>query len=244
MAGEQDGEHTPNSEGAADEGGDKKLIFGKYKTIEDAEKAHKDLERNFHESRQKESRFEERLELLEASRDEGYGRGRADHTPPADDNSQVLTEFYSNPSKVLAETRRQAVEEAKAELRRESQQSNDHARRVQVWTEQNQDVTQYPELLTYWVGQTDGRLSIETRLTKAAEKVRQRVIELKGKPKQGEPEPDEVVEGTDRSGAPAGGRKPSAPGGKPADPESQLASYASGRNRQTRKPLGMPREKS
>ena len=245
MPGEQDEQHTLESEGAAD-GTDKKLIFGKYKTIEDAEKAHKELERSFHEGRQTYSKLEERLELLENSRDEGYGRGRQAEDfrreQPVIDNTRVLQEFYQDPAKVLGEVEERATRRAKQELAQQQQATNDHAARVQRWTEQNQDVTQYPELLTYWVQQTDGRLSIETRLAKAAEKVRARVIELKGKPKAGEPEPDEVIEGVDQSGAPAGGRKPAVPSGKP-DPESQLASYAQSRNRQVRKPLGVPREK-
>jgi hypothetical protein len=246
MAGEQTEQHTLESEGAGGET-DKKLIFGKYKTMEDAEKAHKDLERGFHESRQKESRFEERLELLENSRDEGYGRGRqqAEFIPQDQpDKTRILTEFYQNPDKVLADVEERATQKAEQRIAARQQQSSEHAARVQAWTEQNQDVTQYPELLTYWVGRTDGRLSIETRLSKAAEKVRSRVLELKGKPVAGEPEPDVVIEGVDQSSAPAGGRQSAAPKGKQVDPESELASYASQRNRLVRKPLGIPRAKA
>lgn len=245
MPGEQTDQQTPIAPGA-DKDGATKLIFGKYKTIEEAEKAHKELERNFHEGRQEYSRLNDRLEVIENSRnqDEGYGRGQR-FTPQADDQpdkTRVLTEFYQDPIKVLNEVETRATQRAKAELVREQQQNNDHASRVQAWTQQNQDVVAYPELLTYWVGQTDGRLSIETRLTKAAEKVRQRVIELKGKPTEAEPEPDEIVEGVDASGALA--RKPVKQVAAQSDPESQLASYASQRNSKVRRPLNVPRAKA
>lgn len=247
MAGEQDGKQTPNSQDAAGAGGDKGLIFGKYKTLEDAEKAHKELERNFHEGRQNYSRLEERLELLENTRGEGYGRGRTGEEfrqEVADENqAKVLQEFYTNPVKVLSEVEERASRRAEQRFAARQQANNDHAARVQAWTEQNQDVTPYPELLTYYVQRTDGRLSIETRLNKAAEAVRARVIELKGKPTEGEPKPDDVIEGVDQSGAPAGSRKTPPTGERRADPESQLASYASQRNSKIRKPLGVPRSK-
>lgn len=245
MAVENKPQNTPDPQGSGDAGGDEKLIFGKYKTIEEAEKAHKDLERKFHEGREEQSRVNERLELLE-QRDEGYGRGSR-FTPqdsaPTTDNTRLLTEFYQDPAKVLAENRRLAREEAKAELQREQQANTSHAQRVQAWTQQNEDVVAYGDLLTHYVGQTDGRLSIETRLDKAAAKVRARVIELRGKPAAGDPKPEDVIEGVDQGGQPAGGRKPAPAGGNP-DPESQLASYATQRNRSIRKPLGVPREKA
>jgi hypothetical protein len=248
MAGEQDGEHTPNSEGAADTGGETKLIFGKYKTQEEAEKGYKELERKYHEGQQNASRFEERLELLENSRGEGYGRGQAhaEHIPQdqTGDNSRILTEFYQNPTKVLTEVEERATLRAEQRIADRQSRANDHAARVQAWTEKNQDVVAYGDLLTHYVGQTDARLSPETRLSKAADKVRARVLELKGKPVTGEPQPDDVVEGVDRSGAPAGGRKAAAPGGSKTDPESELASYATSRNRTARKPLGQPRAKA
>lgn len=246
MAGEQDPKHTPNPQGAGEAGGEK-LIFGKYKTLEDAEKAHKELERNFHGSNERFARLEERIELLaqprqtsqEYTSDEGYGRGAVD----SPDKTRVLTEFYQDPVKVLAEVEERATRRVEQRMAQRQQQTQDHAARVQAWTEQNQDVTKYPELLTYWVQQTDGRLSIETRLSKAAEKVRARIIELRGKPDDGEPKADEVIEGPGSASAAAG-----RPVGKPAaprqeDPESQLAQYAAGRNRQIRKPLGVPRDK-
>lgn len=246
MPGENDRQDTPNAQGADDAGAGSKLIFGKYKTMEDAEKAHKDLERGFHADRERSARVEERLELLESSRDEGYGRGQQQHVdviPQSRDKSQRLTEFYTDPDKVLDEVEERAARRAEYRISQRQQQTNEHAQRVTAWTEQNKDVTAYPELLTYWVGQTDGRLGIETRLDKAAVKVRQRVLELKGKPVAGEPDPDTVIEGADQSGAPAGGRQPAAKGSRSVDPESELAKYAAGRNRVARKPLGQPREK-
>jgi len=246
MADEQEGTHTPDSKDAATDSGDKKLIFGKYKTIEEAEKAHKDLERRFHGDNERFSRLEERFELLESSRqadsghrDDGYSRGYAtqDATP---DNTRVLTEFYKDPARVLAEVEERATAKAEQRISQRQQQNNDHASRVSAWTEKNSDVTKYPELLTYWVGQTDGRLSIETRLEKAAKRVRERIIELRGKPETVEPKPDDVVEGVDHSGSttPAKGARPVV-----SDPESQLASYASDRNKQVRRPLNTPRAK-
>jgi len=66
MAGDQDPgskppEGTPASK-AGDAGGEK-LIFGKYKTIEEAEKAHKEGETKYHEGQQKLSETEKLLEI-------------------------------------------------------------------------------------------------------------------------------------------------------------------------------------
>lgn len=154
MAGEQDGNHTPNSQDGADEGGESKLIFGKYKTIEEAEKGTKELERKFHESNERYSKLEERLELMENSRnDASYGRGQTGETfreeAPAGDNSRVLQEFYQDPIKVLSQVEERATRRAAQQIAQQQQVSSDNAARVQKWTEQNQDVTQYPELLTY-----------------------------------------------------------------------------------------------
>jgi uncharacterized protein YbjQ (UPF0145 family) len=238
MAGENTKSDTQKSHDPADEG-DEKLIFGKYKTLEDAEKGYKEAERKLHETNEKNSRFEERFDRLESRLDEGYSRGQQVHqVQEVDDSTQVLTEFYKNPKKVLSEVKAQAVREAKEELRREAQSTNAHAVVVQKWTDRNKDVAAYPELLTYWVQQTDPKLSVETRLENAAEKVRARILELRGKPEQGEPDPDDVTEGVDQ-----GGRKPAA-SGKPratvlTDPESELAKYTTSRNSRIRKPLGM-----
>lgn len=242
------GEGNPEHSQSQDSGGagdDKKLYAGKYKSPEELERAYKELERGYHESNERFSRLEEKFDQFSSRLDEGYGRGESRHTVPqetAGDNDRVLREFYTDPTRVLSTVEERAVRRAKMELTKEQQQVQDHAARVNGWLSQNQDIAAYPELLTYHVGQTDGRLSIERRLDQAAEKVRKRILELRGKPEEGDPDPEKIVE------APGGvsqgqGQSRSAPTQPAPSGESQLASYALQRNRTARKPLGIPRQK-
>ena len=236
--GQNEGQHTLNPEGAGDEGGTTKLIFGKYKTEAEAEKAHKELERKFHESNERFARQEDRLSQLEA-RDEGYGRGQAyvEPTPVQQqqrDGSQFLTRFYSDPEGTLAEVEERATQKAVQRLTRAQQQQADYANRVARWSAENQEVAKYGDLLTHYVGQTDARLTPERRLDIAAEHVRARVLELKGKPTKQNDDPEQFVDGATSNHE--GGGSTAAPATAPAA-ESQLKAYTAARNASARKPL-------
>jgi hypothetical protein len=241
MAGQNDNPNTPNSQDSGN--GGEKLIFGKYKTMDEAEKGYKSLEKDFHESRETVKRFDERFDALESRlvpADDGYGRGgyapapREDYrAPAATDQSQTLQRFYQNPQEVLNEVE----ERAAARVRRESDVANRNQRVVNEWLSKNQDVSAYPELLTYWVGQQDQRLAPQRKLEEAAKMVRQRITEIKGTRETPEPKPGDIIE-SPGSTAP-GGKAPAA--AAPSSSESQLGSYVAQRNNSARKPLNTKR---
>lgn len=239
MAGQDTTPNTPNSQGSGD--GGEKLIFGKYKTLEEAERGHKELERKFHESNDRWSKIDERFDAMETRFDE-YGRGQ--RFVPQDDaqqpvrsrSTETLTRFYQDPEAVLAERDERVVQR----LRNEQAQAERNNRLVNDWLGANRDVAEYPELLTYWVGQQDQRLSPIKKLDAAAVKVRERVTQIKGEQEHSSaPDPEHIIEAPGGQGAPR--QQPRKP--QPVSQESQLAGYVAERNSRARKPLNSrPRE--
>lgn len=235
MAGQDTTPNTPNSQGSGD--GGEKLIFGKYKTIEEAERGYKEAERKLHESNERWSKIDERFDAMETRFDE-YGRGQR-FAPAADPepvqrsrSTETLTRFYQDPEAVLAERDERVVQR----LRNEQAQADRNNRLVNDWLGSNRDVAEYPELLTYWVGQQDQRLNPVKKLDAAAAKVRERVAQIKGEQEHNSaPDPEHIIE------APGGQgdmRQTSRKSVQALSQESQLASYVSERNSRARKPLG------
>jgi len=232
---------NPNPQGGANDGGDKKLIFGKYKTIEEAEEGYKNLEKGFHENRQEISSLKELIETrIPEPQDYGQGGsyGRAPVADPAVSGApqatQVLTQFYQDPVGTL-----NAVKEStKAEILKAQQQERVMAQRVSQWAERNPDVTPYQELMEYWVQRTDLRLAPEKRLDEAAKKVRERLAELRGSPKGASPKPGDYIPGPSGQrdeGGSGGGRQEST---EEPSAESALAKHAAERNAGRIKRLG------
>ena len=243
-------QQTQNSDGAGDDGGAPKKLAGKYDSPEALEKGYKELERKYHEGNERYVKLEERITRFETERsDEGYGRGNAYVEPETQrqqqqhvkDPSQTLTRFYSDPDGTLAEIEERATQKAIQRVTAAQRQAQDYSARVARWSNENQDVAQYGDLLTHYVTQTDARLAPETRLDKAAEAVRKRVLELKGKPRAQNDDPEQFVDGATSNHE--GGAGTAAPTKAPAA-ESQLKSYVTGRNSTARKPLqhGGPRK--
>lgn len=239
MADGQTNTPQPTPQGGSDEGGKEKLFFGKYKSLEDAEVALKESERRMHEATQQAAQWKEIAERAPTaqSTDSGYGQGggyRSGYVVPAetsnpDQAAQVLARFYQDPIGVLTEVQETAAAKAAQKLQRQQAEENDKRARIQNWLAQNQDLAKHGDLLDAHVRQTDGRLAVETRLNLAAEKVRDRLKELRGEPREANPDPQSYIPGPSgsREGAPAGGPAPVA---GPADQESQLAAYAAQRN--------------
>lgn len=234
--GQDDNQHTQQSDAAGDNKQAK--LAGKYESAEELEKGYKELERKYHEGNERYVKLEDRLNQLE-TRDEGYGRGTvyADPPPPAKaDGTQFLTRFYSDPEGTLAEVEERAAQRAELRIAKRTQQANDYSARVARWSAENQEVAKYGDLLTHYVGQTDARLTPERRLDIAAEAVRKRVLELKGKPRTQNDDPDQFVDGATSNHEGSSGT--AAPAAAPAGAqESQLKSYVSQRNSSARKPL-------
>lgn len=222
----------PKSQGAADGGDKTKLYAGKYKTPEEMEAAYKELERGYHETRQEVSQLRQTIETRIP--EGGYGQGGqyvpAGVRPEADPNvaSQVLTRFYTDPIGVLKEVKDTAAQEAEARISKRQADAEALKSRVSAWAAKNPDVAQYSDLLDFHVRQTDGRLAPETRLDQAAKVVRQRLVELRGKPGEGNPNPDEYIPGPSGQRTEGGGGP--APKQEPETGESALAAYAASRN--------------
>jgi len=230
--------NNPTSQGSGTASDTQPLIFGKFKNLEEAEKAHKELERKFHEGNERYVQLDSRLQQIEtraSEGDEGYGRGqRTAPAADADENTQILTRFYANPKGTLEEIEERATQKAAARIQQATQRNNDYQVRVSSWATQNPDLAAYGDLLTFYVGQTDARLTPETRLDQAAEKVRKRVLELKGNPQQQETDPAHFVDGA--TSTHSGTTQRAAPQ-QTASSESELKGYVASRNAKARKPL-------
>jgi len=236
--GQDTNQDTPTSQDSGD-GSDKgtKLIFGKYKTEAEAEKAHKELERKFHENNERYVQLESRLQNIESrgyEADDGYGRGQpAQQHVDTGEDTQLLTRFYSSPKAVLGELEERAVAKAEQRIAQKQQRNADYQQRVAGWANENPDVAKYGDLLTFYVGQTDARLTPETRLSQAAELVRKRVLELRGAAPQQDPNPASYVDGATSTH----GEQPRPQATPVSSNESQLKGYVSQRNSHARKPL-------
>jgi len=228
----------PSQDSGADSDKSAKLVFGKYKSLEEAEKAHKELERKFHEGNERYVQLDSRLQQIESRNydtDEGYRRGQAvQQQPDAGEDTQLLTRFYASPKAVLSELEERAVAKAEQRISQKQQRNADYQQRVTGWANEHQDVAKYGDLLTYYVGQTDARLTPETRLDQAAEMVRKRVFELRGTPQQQELDPASYVDGATST---HGETQRAVQQVTPSSNESELKGYVAKRNATARKPL-------
>ena len=232
-------QNTPNPQGSGAEGGnDRKLYAGKYKTPEDMEKGYQELEKGFHGTRQELQELKELITIrlpdpAENSVNQGYGQsGREAYgqTNANDLNVKVLQAFYQDPVGVLAEVKEAAKREVVGELTKAQNVRSKAAEVVEAWKAENPDVVEYQDLLQVYVTRTDAKLPIRSRLDKAADAVRKRVLELReGRHSEGPGD-------TDHREAPSGGeRRASAGGGgnksqQQEDPEAEMKKYIAGRN--------------
>jgi len=239
---------TSNSQGASEVKGEK-LYAGKYKSVEELEKAYSESEKRFHEGRQERTELNDRLDRIEQrisqprEPSEGYGRGQtsqefADTAAPED--TALLSAFYNSPRKVLATLEDRAAAKAEQRIAQRQQTTSKAADRVASWSQDNGDVTPYGDLLTHYVGQTPQDWSIERRLDEGAKRVRQRIIEIRGSGATDEKiRADEFIDG---AGSNAGAnrqqqsRRPAADA--PADREAELVKHISAHNASAHKPLG------
>lgn len=221
------------SQVAGGEGDKTKLFFGKYKTLEEAETGFKEQERKMHEATQQAAQWKELAETPRTASARGdYGEDGT-YVPAPQHNqeqaTQVLTNFYRDPVGTLRQIKDVAVQEAEDRIVKRQNAEAQNRDKVNTWLERNTDLKPHGDLLGFYVGQTDGRLAIESRLDAAAKRTRERLVELRGTASSAAPNPGDFVPGPSgsREGAPAGSP---APAPTAADGESQLAKYASERN--------------
>jgi len=215
------------SQDAGSEGDKGKLFFGKYKSIEEAEAGHKELERSYHAKAQEASTYKEIVDRV------GTTEGRQTYVQPqqADQGqaTQELTSFYSNPLKWKEQVKREAVAEATQLISGQVQKNTDLSNRVTAWAGRNTDVSEHQDLLEVYVKRTDARLSPENRLDLAAGEVRKRLATLRGSKVS-----DTNIDPNTFDGEPGSSRdeagQPVRQEVKQASAESELAKYASSRN--------------
>jgi hypothetical protein len=207
--------------------GDKsKLFFGKYKTIEEAEAGYKELERGFHSKAQEASQWKQI-----ADRPAARPANLTSNTVPASDPSQELTEFYSNPVGWKKKLVQQTKEELRHEQEEQQRQVAETSARLNAWGVKNPDLSEHGALLETYVRRTDPRLDIETRLDLAANETRKYLTSVRGQGRTSNPDPNTMDGQPGSSRGDQGGSGNAAAPVPASDGESQLASYASERNK-------------
>ena len=230
-----DNSKSQDSGGEGDKG---KLFFGKYKSIEEAERGFKELERSFHAKAQEASTYKEIVDKIGPGTDDS----RQTYTPQlvADhgDATQELTEFYANPRGWKEKVKKEAAEEIRRTISGETRQANELASRVNVWASHNSDVTEHQDLLEVYVKRTDARLSPENRLDLAAGEVRKRLAALRGTKVSDDKVDPNTMDGDPGSFRDESGNQVQKQQQAPASGEAELASYASNRNKSRMKRPG------
>src|SRR3990167_10049417 len=237
---DQDKTDNSKSQDSGNDGDKGKLFFGKYKTIEDAEAGHKELERSFHAKSQEASTYKEIVDKI-GSDDRDYGQ-RGAYVPQYQDQGQAtqeLTSFYSDPLKWKEQVKREAVAEATQLISGEVRKNQDLSSRVSAWAGRNSDVAEHQDLVEVYVKRTDARLSPENRLDLAAGEVRKRLASLRGQKAS-----DSKIDLNTSDGEPGSQRSDSSSSqqqqqSQQVSGESELAKYASSRNADRIKRPGM-----
>ena len=193
---------TPSTEAPVVDSGAPRKLAGKFESVEELEKSYAELEKARTQDRMEFSTVREELGQVKSALEQfAYGQSQREAFRPMQDpdpqarSQAVLTRFYADPEGTL----REVEERAYTRLRQEQAINQDRVAVIQQWTNDNPDLAQYPELVKYYVEQTDGRLNPRTRLDQAAPKVRARILELKGHREPSNPQPGDRIE------APGGG---------------------------------------
>jgi hypothetical protein len=234
MADEQKTDNS-KSQDSGNEGDKGKLFFGKYKTIEDAENGYKELERGFHSKAQEASTYKEIVDKI------GTEDRHTTQKTQTHDNSnaaQELTQFYSDPLGWKEKVKREAVAEATTLISGEVRKNQDLASRVTAWSSKNIDVAEHQDLLEVYVKRTDARLSPENRLDLAAGEVRKRLAALRGSKASNSNIDPNTADGEAGSYRQEGNAQHSKESGQAPTGETELASYASSRNKNRMKRPG------
>lgn len=244
MATEDQGENTeqPNEQGSGDEGSSEKLFFGKYKSLEEAEKGYKELEQGFHAKAQEAAQYREVADRAQVYRgpegDYGHGGTYVPASNPAD-AAQELSQLYADPVGWKRKVQQEAVLTAAQVIARQQNAARELEGRFNAWRERNPDIQGHEDFLTPFVNQTDPRLAPEARLDLAAMQLRRRLAEVRGTGASREANGKEFVDGT-------GGERQSSRQRSnqqaPASQEDALSSYVASRNRTRIKRPGMKQE--
>ena len=231
--GTEDTQQNPIPEGTGgDTGQDRKLYAGKFQSDAELEKGYTELEKTFHDTRQKLRDVEDKVSQLT----EYASRDRADYsrqTTP-DMNAQVLQTFYQDPIRVLQEVKEVAKREMKEEMRREQATHNSEAAKVKAWTDRNRDIEPYRDLMGYYVQDVTARnprLDTTEKLDEAARLTRARALELQRVAQTHRAAPNSEDHREAPSGASGAGRgfAPAANAGDVNDPEVRMKAYLADR---------------
>lgn len=162
------------------EPGGEKLIYGKYKTQEEADKGFAELQKYATEKAQEAARNKEALEqLLEPAT---KPVAKADDTDKGDDGMDDETfaqRFMENPRKFLKQVREETRREAVAEAAQHNELYLATREFIGKFLDDNQDVRQNSKLFTMHLAGTNPKEKLGERLEAAAKMTRDEVTRIK-----------------------------------------------------------------
>lgn len=228
----------PVTEGA----GGKRLIAGKYESLEDAvEKGYKELEESHHATRQQMSELSGAVERLVqtltpigqsgagARSADPYGRGSAVHDPKAE-----LESFLADPIGVMD---RRAAQHQSETLKAVGDIVT-NAMAVVEFKASNADLTEHEHVVSHFMKFTSANDPIAKRLKEAGKQARAYLTTLRTKP--GEENPPAKAPGAHEFvESPSGSRTPQVTKKDEAEKDESLADYVAERNASRAKKFGM-----
>lgn len=228
------------------EGKDEKpLLFGKYKTMEEAEKGHKELERHATEKGQEASRYKESLDAI-------LSEPREKPTLKTTDDADVVVfqegeseetfaeRFMSNPRRFLRAIKNEARREASEEATAHTELFVATRDFIGSYLNENPDVRQNGKLFSLHLANTNPKEKLGKRLDDAAKMTREEITRIREDVKKSK---DFQKKQTDKADTVEGGddnRDADVSGVKPDEAEGQsFDAYMKNRQAQHAKFTGM-----
>lgn len=174
---------NPKSQGGGSAGDKPEFVLEKFSSVEDQARAYSELEKKYHQDL--DSVKQEIKALKMGPRPEEL----QPHQVPQDDDSQELVEFYKSPSQY----RKRVTEETIQAVEQRFQAKEQVQRTLQAFFQDNPDLATESFLLEGYVRQEDPRLDPTERLSNAAKRVREHIINLRKSPEP-KPNPAEFVD--------------------------------------------------
>jgi hypothetical protein len=213
-------------------------FLGKYSSLDEAERGHKELERFAYEQSRRAAELSKQLEQLASNPQipgASYGYAPQGSVPGygsfIDPRQEAeLQTFYTNPLEYLkrrdAEVEKRAADQVRREFRAELQSRDVLAQ----WKSENPDLVRHEPLVATFVAQQSAHLPVRERLDRAAEEARRYLAnEIARNGQRGQaPNPNQVVESPANGGVP--GAQYVSPTQEQLPTEDALAEYVKERN--------------
>lgn len=239
---ERTDQERQNGEGAGAGETSPKLYAGKFKSIEDMERAYEESERQMHETRQENARWTEWAQqnlrdVGDDSEPDEFTRRhprREERREPGIDSAK----FFSNPEEVLRE-REQRIQQ---QVMRRMMLINDVGRTAERFMAKNPDLEAAQPIFVDFVRKQPGHLAVQDRLENAAKETRSWINNFKGRAGDEtqpgrQPSGGEYVEGA-ASGGPTDRNNSRATPTRAPSEEEELNDYLNARRSQRAKMAG------